>query len=230
MIQLLYNKKTIKETTKILNNKTFVFNYSKFFIRNNFNSKDLILDNSFEISSGLSKIEFNSIGYSTILNKFLYKHKLDKNLKFYWFNPSVNLPQNLTTNAKNINIKHFIFFTKIIKGGIECYSNGLKGFLPKEHLILIIKHLKNYSLKFKLNYFIALNNRSKFFCLKIPMNLTKLTVCPTNIKTVYNKKNKNILNTNNKFNITFNYPKQSLNYENKKNTKKNRKYYYKKKN
>ena len=62
MIQLLYNKKTIKETTKILNNKTFVFNYSKFFIRNNFNSKDLILDNSFEISSGLSKMEFNSIG------------------------------------------------------------------------------------------------------------------------------------------------------------------------
>lgn len=230
MIQLLYNKKAIKESTKRLNNKTFVFNYSKFFIRNNFNNKDLILDNSFEISSGLSKIEFNGVGYSIILNKFLYKHKLDKNLKFYWFNPNVNLPQNVTTHAKFINVKHFIFFTKIIKGGIECYSNGLKGFLPKEHLIHVIKQLKNYSLKFKINNFITLNNKSKFFCLKIPINLTKLTVCPANTKTVYSKKNKSISNTNNKFNITFNYPKQSLNYENKKNTKKNRKYYYKKKN
>jgi len=229
MIQLLYNKKTLKTTTVVLNNKTFVFNYSKFFIRNSLNKKDLILDNSLEISTGLNKIEYNIPGYSIILNKFLYNHKLDKNLKFYWFNPTINLSQNLTIHIKNINVKNFIFFTNITKGGVECYSSGFIGFLPKEHLTLVVKHLKNFCLKSKLNYFIILNNKSKFFCLKVPINLSKLTVFSSTIRNGYNKKYKNTQNINNKFNIIFNYPKQLLTYENKKNIKKNRKQYNKKK-
>ena len=213
MIQLLYNKKTLKTAIIMLDNKTFVFNYSKFFIRNNLNSKDLILDNSLEISAGLSKVEYNIPGYSIIVNKFLYNHKLDKNLKFYWFNPTINLSQNLMQHITNIKVKNFIFFTKVTKGGVECYASGFKGFLPKEHLTLVVKHLKNYCLKSKLNYFIILNSKSKFFCLKIPVNLSKLTVISSNIRNGYYKKYKNTHTINNKFNIIFNYPKQLLTYE-----------------
>ena len=69
-----------------------------------------------------------------------------------------------------------------------------------------------------------------FFCLKVPVNLSKLTVLSSNIRNVYYKKYKNTHTINNKFNIIFNYPKQLLTYENKKNIKKNRKHYNKKKN
>lgn len=230
MIQLLYNKKNQKTTVEILNNKTFVFHYSKFFIRNNFNNKEIILDNYFEIASGLNKIDYNNSGYSIVLNRFLYKHKLDKNLKFYWFNPKINLQQNLNTYFNSISKKNNVFFTNIIKGGIECYSCGFRGFLPKEHFLLVAKHLRSCILNFKLKIFFLSKNKSKYFYLKAPTRLTKLTVYTSSLKNTTIKKNKNLLNINNKINIVFNYPKHILNYENKKKFKKNRKLHFKKKN
>jgi hypothetical protein len=227
MIQLLYNKKNIKGSYDILNNKIFIFNYSKFFIRSNIFNKDCILDNSFEISSGLNKLEQTSVGYSIVLDKTLYKHKLYKNLKFYWYNPGINLYQNLDQYLKNINVKNYIFFTKLTKGGIECYSNGFKGILLKEQLISLIKHQK-YNFTYRLSFFVNLKSTSKFFYFKTPVELTKLTSYSTEMKNLSTRDRK-FEHTLNNFSIIFNFPEKKFSYENKKTNKKIRKHYFKKK-
>jgi hypothetical protein len=228
MTQLLYNKKTLKLTKIIIENKTFVFNYSKFFIRDSLNTGDYSLDNYFDIFLNSNKIlTSRNIGYSFILNKFLYKHKLYKNLKFYWFNPNTNLQQNLDVLIKSITSKSVIFFIKIIKGGIKCYSSGFLGLLPKEQIKCIFREKQNNTPFLKLSFCINLKNNSKFFYLKWPIKLSKLTVYTTNFNKAHTK-SKNI----NTFNIIYISSQKTLStpHENNKIKKNNRKYYFRKKN
>ena len=139
MIKLIYNKKNIGITNEILDKKGFIFYYSKFFIRYSVDNKTLILDNSFEISLYPTKTFLQTVGSSLAIDKLLYRHKLYKDLKFYWFNSKKNLNQSLKSSLMNISSKNYIIFLKIIKGGLQCYSRGIYGLLLKDQLKGIIK-------------------------------------------------------------------------------------------
>lgn len=229
MIQLIYNKKTITLANKILEKKSFVFCYSKFFVRNSFDNKSVVLDDSFEVSLFPVKVVSHTNGFSFVANKILYKHKLYKDLKFYWFNPNRELHQNLNACFKSIASKNYIVFLKIMRGGLQCYSCGLKGILPKDQFKTIIKWQKANLPGSELTYFINLRNNSKYFFFKSRTNWLKMVVYPTN----FNRFNKTSLKRkapglNNTLNIVFNC--SEYDYENKKVDKKTRKQYSKKKN
>lgn len=227
MINLLYNKKNIKTASKILENKTFVLNYPKFFVRSSLNKNYSILDNSFDISSSLNKIHYNNnLGSSIIVNKLLYKHKLYKNLKFYWFNPSINLSEDLNCYLNNMNSKNYIFFTRIIRGGIHCYTAGFKGILPKEQVKVLVKYQKNIIITSRLTFCFLLKSDTKFFFFKPSVELSKVTMYSAS----WYIKHKNLYTKSSKFHITFKCTNNLINYENKKINKKNRKYYFRKKN
>lgn len=220
----------MKTVNTVYENKTFCFNYSKFFIRDDFNHQSYILDNQLKISLGLNNLNKPKItGYSLVLNKLLYKHKLYKNLKFYWINPNINFRQDLNSFLNNFNSKNYVFFTKIIKGGIECYSSGFKGILPKKELKYIIKTERNNISASKITLLAPLKNNFKFFYFKAHVELTKFTNYSVNIYNL-SPKDKNFTLKNNKFNIIFNCIHKQYSYENKKINKKNRKYNFRKKN
>lgn len=203
--------------------KNFVFNYPKFFIRNEFNNVGVILDNSLEVSTNIKDKSINVQGYSIILNKTLYAHKFYKNLKFYWFNPNIYLNQKIYSYLNNSNLKHYLFLTRITKGGVESYSNGFKGVLPKNQFFSLTKLVGMPFLSSKVNFFVNLKKNSKFILFKAPVELLKITAHPTQFSSLSTKR------TSNKLNIIFSYSNKLVTYENKKINKKNRKYNSKKK-
>jgi len=223
MLQFLYNKKNINNINKVTENKSFVLNYPKFFIRNSLNNIDFILDNSLEISTSIKDTRINKTGYSIVLNKTLYTHKFYKNLKFYWFNPNVYIIQKIKSYLFNINLKHYVFFIKITRGGVEAYSNGFRGILPKEQLFVLIKQKKNHTLSYKLNFVINKKKKSKFVFFKAPVELIKINAYPAHSSSLLLNRSFNTLN------IIFSCSNKLTTHENKKNNKKNRKSYYRKK-
>jgi hypothetical protein len=223
MLQFLYNKKNKNAIKKVSELKSFVLNYPKFFIRNNFNNTDFVLDNSLEISTSLKNKSKNEQGYSIVLNKTLYVHKLYKNLKFYWFNPNVYLKQKVDSYLSNNNLKHYIFFIRITKGGVDSYSNGFKGVLPKDQFLILAKHRRTHVLSSKLNFFVNLKRNSKFIFFKTHVELVKITAYPAHCSSL------SINHTSSMLNIIFNYSTKSITHENKKTNKKNRKSHSKKK-
>jgi hypothetical protein len=217
MLQFLYNKKNINTINNIFETKSFVFNYPKFFIRNSFNNIDFVLDNSLEISTCIKDAKINPAGYSIALNKTLYTHKLYKNLKFYWFNPNLYLQQKLEHYLNLVNLKHFIFFVKISKGGVESYSSGFRGILPKAQFLFMAKLPRTSLLTSKLNFFVTLKRSSKFIFFKAPVEVARITAYPTHSSSL------SINSTPNTLNVIFNYSNKLTTHENKKTHKKNHK-------
>ena len=223
MLQFLYNKKNINNINKVTENKSFVLNYPKFFIRNSLNNINFILDNSLEISTSIKNNRINQTVYSIVLNKTLYTHKFYKNLKFYWFNPNVYIIQKIKSYLFNINLKHCVFFIKITRGGVEAYSNGFRGILPKEQLFVLINQKKKHTLSYKLNFVINQKKKSKFVFFKAPVELIKINAYPAHSSSLLLNRSFNTLN------IIFSCSSKLTTNENKKNNKKNRKSYYRKK-
>lgn len=222
MFKFLYNKKIVRVIYSISEKKTFVYNYPKFFIRNIINIKEVLLDNSFEILTTLKDLKYNKIGSSITIKKTIYIHKFYKNLKFYWFNSDLNLKNKIDYILSSINIKYFIFFNKMIKGGVDCYSSGIRGVLPKQQMLYVIKKNKRTLVKSNLKNFFYLINKSYFTYFRMPVELAKFILYP---KTSNNLPLKGQVNQTT---IIFSFPNKTA-YENKKKYKKSRKLHSKKK-
>jgi hypothetical protein len=223
MLEFLYNKKNINSVTQISETKSFVLNYPKFFIRG-FNDSEPVLDNSFEISVSIKNTRTNPSGYSVILDKTLYAHKLYRNLKFCWFNPEVHFKQRLNKNLISENLKHYILFIKITKGGVDCYSSGFRGMLPREQLLIAGNQQRTNIAPSKLNLFINLKKNSKFIFFRAPVGLAKITAYSGYKSSLATNRTQNISN------IIFNYSNKPNKNEIQKTNKKNHKSNYRKKN
>ena len=123
--------------------------YNKFITRSNLlgNSNFSVLDNNnnfYNISTeDLDKLNFylkkKSIGSSVNLNLAVYKNKFNNSLQFksFSFNNKLktfsivksfyNLLEVVTNESSNS-----LIFLNPVKGGFNCYSSGVVGFLPRK--------------------------------------------------------------------------------------------------
>ena len=223
MNELIYNKLALNKITCFYENKKYILGYSKHLIRNN--NKSVVLDNTFIVESVIEKLHKTKQGNYLIFNKFLYTHKNYKSLKFFWINPCKNLIQKSDAFLDSFKLKKYIFFLKIIKGGIKCYGTGLKGTLFKKKIKIVLKFIKINKLNKKFYFFDFLKNKNKIFHIKLPINIKKISFFRKKSKIKKLKKYKrNVLKVN------FTFPSKLSAYEKKKNKKKNRRYYFRKKN
>ena len=168
--------------------------YNKFITRSHLlgNSNFSVLDNNnnfYNISTeDLDKLNFylkkKSIGSSVNLNLAVYKNKFNNSLQFksFSFNNKLktfsivksfyNLLEVVTNESSNS-----LIFLNPVKGGFNCYSSGVVGFLPRkqgDYLIsLTLNSLKDEENKISvfsnLNYFLSKNSFVKtLFGIKLP--------------------------------------------------------------
>lgn len=145
-----YNQSTIIDSLekKILNTNV----YSKCLLRSSLQSNrlqntNLVVDTNsifYSIPANLKyfrriffKKKKNYVGYSVILDVFVYKRKkISETFKFYSFNSQkvsfINLYLEKLQSLRSTR-KVFIFL-RVKKGGFVCLFNGIKGFLPRRHM------------------------------------------------------------------------------------------------
>lgn len=186
------NNRNIKESSekKILNKSL----YNKFLTRSHLleNSNFSVLDNNsnfYNVSTGdLNKLNFylnnKTLGSSLNVNMSTYQNKFNKSLQFRSFNLSNKLKKfsiiksfyNLLEIVTNESANSLIFLNPV-KGGFNCYSSGVVGFLPRKQgdflILSTLNSLKNVNdnanIFNNLNYFLNKNNFIKlFFGIKLP--------------------------------------------------------------
>ena len=148
-------------------NKEF---YGKFLIRNsvseNFNLYVLDNNNSFFNLPGIKLNKFIKVneqykflGRSLIGKEFEYKNKLNRYLtiKIFLINnksqkrlPLLNSLFNLLKITKK-NYKGALILLNPKKGGFNCYSEGVFGFMPRSHATFLFSKTLNFFGKFKTN-------------------------------------------------------------------------------
>jgi hypothetical protein len=143
-----------------LDKKFFIKNlYGKFVVRSSVldNSNLHVLDNNksfFNISSdNLGKfIESTTlVGHSLIAKEFEYKNKLNRSINMKTFLVNNKSLQNNSIlgsfyNVLKITRKEYQSSLVLLnpkKGGFDCYSNGVVGFMPRRHAIFAF--LKTFS-------------------------------------------------------------------------------------
>jgi len=168
--------------------------YNKFVARSYLlgNSNFSVLDNNsnfYNISTtDLEKLNFyfkdKPTGSSLNLNLFSYKNKFNSSIQFKSFNFNNKIDSFSSTKAFNNLLEvvsnessNSLLFLNPVKGGFNCYSSGVVGFLPRkqgDHLIsLALTSLKKNNKKnvvfSNLNYLLSKNSFIKtFFSIKLP--------------------------------------------------------------
>ena len=172
------NGKLIQDSTlekKVLNK----FIYKKFLIRHSLSNSNSIYflddyNSFFNVSySSLKQLNVfskknNYEGLSFLATDFVYANKLNISLRFKMFLASnktnsiswINSMYNFFLLVKTRKTPQSILLLDPIKGGFNCYSSGVFGFLPRNHGFNFLKK-KVFSL-FKLNFLL----NSDFFIRK----------------------------------------------------------------
>jgi hypothetical protein len=254
ILKHLYSKekeKIIDLLEKKQMNKEF---YGKFLIRNslseNFNL--YVLDNNtsfFHISvAKISKFtpapQDNLLGRSLIGGEFEYKNKLNRNLTLKSFLINSKSPKKLPVlnslfNLLKITKKNYrgsLILLSPRKGGFNCYSEGVLGFMPRSHATFLFsktlnlfekaqegdKKLSNLSFLLRKNTFIRSN-----LLIRLSTWWGKITLFPRTSRDKFsiNSRKRRKRFFSNKINFVFltkknKYSKQKIN-ENKKIKKRN---------
>ena len=205
ILKHIYSKKKSKlfdfGDKKFLN-KEF---YGKFLIRNsiseNFNLYVLDNNNSFFNISGLKLNKFINtnqdklLGRSLIGKEFEYKNKLNRYLTIKNFlinnkpqkrSPVLNSLFNLLKSTKK-NYKGSLILLNPKKGGFNCYSDGVFGFMPRSHATFLFSktlisfgkfqtensHISNLTFLLRKNTFIKNN-----FSIRLSNWWGKITLFP----------------------------------------------------
>ena len=151
-----------REIDDLLDKKFLIRNfYGKFLIRSSVlaNLNLHVLDNNhsfFNISSiklqtFLSSKDSSFIGNSLIAKEFEYKNKLNRSINIKTFlvnNKSTRSKSVLTSFYELLNVtrkeyQSSLFLLNPKKGGFDCYSDGVLGFMPRSHAIFAF--LKTFS-------------------------------------------------------------------------------------
>lgn len=194
--------------------------YEKYFIRKQFlekSSKNINyniynIDTFKNITNVFLKKKYIT-GSFLILNKFYFKHKLNKDLQFKSFlSCSLKLKTSLLNDLylsilcfKRNSLIDFrsIVILKPIKGGFKVYSAGVIGFFSKTQFWFLFKHtlidLKSIKLNFN-SYIKQIKCCISFF--RVPLGLVSCSFIPKNVKkknTIFNRLTLNfIFSFNNK--------------------------------
>lgn len=203
-MQLYINTNSVNLLEKKILNENF---YSKYFIRalifkKSFKQASAIIDSNSIFYTICPKLKYFRktflktqklhIGSSVILNKFLYNNKnIPISFSLYSFH-SKNTPfiQFYLEKLNSLRSKKKSFLIiRIKKGGFTCIFNGIKGFLPRSHGILLIKQTKIILKKTHLKVdTILINNYCKHKNFQQIKNLNK------NLKSVTDLLNANFVN------------------------------------
>jgi hypothetical protein len=225
-------KKVFSKTQNLLNsvvvdkslNKEI---YQKSYVRGSLqNSRTIqILDNNSLFSNlavqNIIRIRGKSFakqleGISLDTNSFLYKNKLNSNLKFksFIFNSLryKNLLNSFYTSLKILEFSekrvcNTLLILKPIKGGFTCYSSGVSGFLPRSHGVFLLTKALISALTDKkigrrvvnLNYLIHEEKMNKIpLLLRLEFALGKIAIYPefkqNNFSLTSTKKKRDFLN------------------------------------
>ena len=149
---------------KLLNKKI----YGKILVRSSFLSpSSCLLDDNFStynfprLSLTNKKTFLN--GRSFFYKNFIYSNKFNNYLRFQGL-LSTNKTNFSFSNSfskfldilKNTNLKPSLFVLSPIKGGFECYSSGVIGFLPRSQFNLLLFKISYFFKKYKPNSGVSL--------------------------------------------------------------------------
>jgi len=151
-----------REIDDLLDKKFLIKNfYGKFLIRSSVlaNLNLHVLDNnhsffnisSIKLQSFLTSKDSSIIGNSLIAKEFEYKNKLNRsiNIKTFLVNNKSNRDNSVLKSfygLLNVTRKEYqssLFLLNPKKGGFDCYSSGVIGFMPRSHAIFAF--LKTFS-------------------------------------------------------------------------------------
>lgn len=225
--QIFSNKYQTIDT--ILDKKIFIKNlYGKFLVRSSvlFNSNLNVLDNNhsfFNISSlKLQKFlgvkDLNLLGNSLVANEFEYKNKLNNLITIKSFlvnNKSIKKNSTISAfyNVLKVTSKEYQSSLVLLnpkKGGFDCYSSGVLGFMPRRHAVFAFLKTFSYLNKKKIkkesisnfNFLLKKNNFIKNkFLIRLSNWWGKVTLSPKSKKAKFSnisrRRKKNMLNKTN---------------------------------
>jgi hypothetical protein len=181
---------------KMLSNSLF----EKYIIRDCISESDkknvYTIDNYQIITNILLKKKYTN-GFYIFLNRFYFRHKLNKSLQFknfisYCLKEKTSFINRLYNNIflllkKKISYKYLIIL-RPIKGGFISYSFGIRGFLPMSQYnsILYFFLLNKKNSKKSINLFFFLLKSSKIpnlnFLFKAPLSIISCSIYNRGIK------------------------------------------------
>jgi hypothetical protein len=223
--RIYYNKALIRSPLLTHKKLKVIDSYSAISILEN----SFLLKNKEEVKLG-SSVSVNTITYSSNLNNSV-KFKLNSNA---FIGSNFELLESFEKSIENLNehenkLKNILILNPI-KGGFNCYSSGLFGFLPRGHAniffydlaLSFIKQYKKSTHIGVLNYFRCKSFIEKKFIFRFPLYLGKISMY-----TQYKRNNFSVTKRikkrvfNNRLNIVFLSQLEEL--ENFKNIIKNEK-------
>lgn len=199
--------------------------YPKYFIRNSVktpeNKNSLLVDTEDLFFLSLKKTA--SLGFSFYAKKFIFAHKLNKNLQFSSFLCYTRSKKEYVSRfLKSLNrfvlkpiSKRYLFLTiiKPVKGGFIGFCNNFFGFVPRSQFNFMVKAFSKRKTKsskmkvslFTLNYF---KEWKRFLSYKLRVRGATVTLLPCTVRSAFSGRSKyHFLRRKNKINFVFIYKK-----------------------